>query len=77
MTRDSERPLLLRKVYIFISFLLMLVEHQKNITMHKESHLAGESSGKRCSIDTHQLQQSKSYLCSSSEVFFLDITEVM
>ena len=43
---------------------------QKNFTMHKDSHLAGETSGKRRHINTHKLQHSKSHLGLTSEVFF-------
>lgn len=67
VTGDSEKTSLLRQVCIFISFLSC---SQQNITMHEKSHLAGESSSKSCSINTHQLQLSESSLCFSSGGFF-------
>lgn len=67
VTGDSEKPSLFRQVCIFISFLSC---SQQNITMHRKSHLAGESSSKSCSINTHQSEHSESSLCFSSESFF-------
>lgn len=50
----------------------------QNFTLPKESCLAGESSGKRCSTNAQQLQQRKSCLCFTLEgSFFLSITDVM